>query len=109
KFLAQILAAGVVVAFGLEVRRIRLFEWDLELGLLAVPFTIFWLLGAINSLNLLDGLDGFLGSVGIIIPLAMAAMGVLGEKRTADTCTIACCAAATRIRACSCGCRCCAR
>src|SRR5439155_18845620 len=83
KLVAQVLAAGIVVAFGLEVRRIRLFEWDLELGLLAVPFTLFWLLGAINSLNLLDGLDGFLGSVDIIITLAMAAMGVLGEKWTA--------------------------
>jgi UDP-GlcNAc:undecaprenyl-phosphate GlcNAc-1-phosphate transferase len=83
KLLGQVLAAGVVVAFGLQVQHIHLFGVEVDLGLLAVPFTIFWLLGAINSLNLLDGMDGFLGSVGVIITLAMAAMGVMGERWTA--------------------------
>src|SRR5439155_5894298 len=58
----------------------RIFDWHVELGLLAVPFTLFWLLGAINSLNLIDGMDGLLSSVGLIVTLAMAAMAVLGEQ-----------------------------
>jgi UDP-GlcNAc:undecaprenyl-phosphate GlcNAc-1-phosphate transferase len=80
KFLGQLLAVGVVMGFGLVVSRIRLFGWHVELGLLAVPFTAFWLLGAINSLNLIDGMDGLLSSVGVIIALAMAATAVLFDK-----------------------------
>ena len=74
KWLGQVLAVGILVASGLVVKRIQLFGWRCELGLLAVPFTVFWLLGAINSLNLIDGVDGLLSSVGVIICLAMAAM-----------------------------------
>src|SRR5262249_41151655 len=48
-----------------------------ELGVLAVPFTAFWLLGAINSLNLLDGMDGLLGSIGLIVCLTLAALAAV--------------------------------
>src|SRR5437868_1501159 len=66
------------------VLRLRLFDWQVELGLLAVPFTAFWLLGAINSLNLIDGMDGLLGSLAVIISLAMAVMAaVAGHWATA--------------------------
>jgi UDP-GlcNAc:undecaprenyl-phosphate GlcNAc-1-phosphate transferase len=83
KLLGQLLAVGIVIASGLAVRTIRVFDWHLELGLLAVPFTVFWLLGTINSLNLLDGMDGLLSSVGLIISLAMAAMAVIGGQEAA--------------------------
>jgi UDP-GlcNAc:undecaprenyl-phosphate/decaprenyl-phosphate GlcNAc-1-phosphate transferase len=80
KLLGQLVAVAIVMASGLSVQRIRLFDWQLELGLLAIPFTVFWLLGAINSLNLIDGMDGLLGSMGLIISLAMAAMAILGQQ-----------------------------
>jgi UDP-GlcNAc:undecaprenyl-phosphate GlcNAc-1-phosphate transferase len=70
---------AIVMASGVVVERISLFGWDIELGLLAIPFTLFWLLGAINSLNLIDGMDGLLSSLGLIICLALAAMAVLTE------------------------------
>lgn len=76
KLLGQVVACGLVMASGVMIRNVRLFDWELELGLLAVPCTLFWLLGAINSLNLLDGMDGLLSTVGLIIFLAMAALGV---------------------------------
>jgi len=53
---------------------------DIELGLLAYPFTAFWLLGAINSLNLIDGMDGLLGCLGTIITLAVGIMAAGGRK-----------------------------
>jgi UDP-GlcNAc:undecaprenyl-phosphate GlcNAc-1-phosphate transferase len=56
------------------------FSWEIDLGLLAVPFTVFLLLGAINSLNLLDGMDGLLASIGLILCLAMGTMAALGER-----------------------------
>ncbi len=84
KFLGQLVAVGFVIASGVRVERVQVFEWGTELGLLSVPFTVFWLLGAVNALNLLDGMDGLLGSVGLIISLAMAAMAVFqGEFATA--------------------------
>jgi UDP-GlcNAc:undecaprenyl-phosphate GlcNAc-1-phosphate transferase len=74
KLLGQLVAVGVVLAHGLRVDAVRVFAWQIELGGLAVPFTLFWLLGAINSLNLLDGMDGLLGSVGVLVCLATAGM-----------------------------------
>jgi UDP-GlcNAc:undecaprenyl-phosphate GlcNAc-1-phosphate transferase len=89
KFLGQLLAVGIVVAFGLQIRTLYLFDWKVELGLLSLPFTVFWLLGAINSLNLIDGMDGLLSSVGLIICLAVAAMAALGDRPEAACVAVA--------------------
>jgi UDP-GlcNAc:undecaprenyl-phosphate GlcNAc-1-phosphate transferase len=77
KLAGQILAVAILLGFGVHVSRLHLFGWDIDLGLLAVPFTAVWLLGAINSLNLIDGLDGLLTSVALIISLALAALAAL--------------------------------
>jgi UDP-GlcNAc:undecaprenyl-phosphate GlcNAc-1-phosphate transferase len=74
KLLGQFLATGIVIGHGVCIEAVHLFTWRLELGWLAIPFTLFWLLGAINSLNLLDGMDGLLGSIGTIISLAIAGL-----------------------------------
>jgi UDP-GlcNAc:undecaprenyl-phosphate/decaprenyl-phosphate GlcNAc-1-phosphate transferase len=63
---------------GVWVSTVRVFGWHIELGLLAGPFTAFWLLGAINALNLLDGMDGLLACVGLILSLAMAVIAAVG-------------------------------
>jgi len=80
KLLGQCLAVAAVMASGVVVQRVHLFGWWLELGGLALPFTMFLLLGAINSLNLLDGMDGLLGTVGVIVGLALAGMAALGGQ-----------------------------
>jgi UDP-GlcNAc:undecaprenyl-phosphate GlcNAc-1-phosphate transferase len=80
KMLGQLLAIGILIASDVTVHRIRLLDRQLELGLLALPFTVFWLLGTINSSNLLDGMDGLLSSVGLILSLALAALAVLGGQ-----------------------------
>jgi UDP-GlcNAc:undecaprenyl-phosphate GlcNAc-1-phosphate transferase len=80
KLAGQVLAILILVAFGVSVNRIHLFGWDIELGLLAVPFTVLWLLGAINALNLLDGVDGLLNSVGLIVCVALAVLGLLQDQ-----------------------------
>lgn len=74
KLAGQVLAAGVLIGFGLIIEKISLFGWTLELGLLAIPFTFFWLLGATNALNLLDGIDGLATSVGLIVASAVGVM-----------------------------------
>jgi UDP-GlcNAc:undecaprenyl-phosphate GlcNAc-1-phosphate transferase len=77
KLLGQLVGVGTVLAFGVRIESVRLFGWQLELGLLSVPFTAFWLLGAINALNLLDGMDGLLGTVGGLISLTLGAMALM--------------------------------
>lgn len=77
KLIGQIAATAVVTACGGWVDAVRIFGFQIELGWLGFPFTLFFLLGAVNSLNLLDGMDGLLGSVGVILSLALAAMALL--------------------------------
>jgi UDP-GlcNAc:undecaprenyl-phosphate GlcNAc-1-phosphate transferase len=69
RFVAQILAALLMI-FGAGVVLSDLGELSpdgglLELGILAVPFTIFATLGIINALNMCDGLDGLSGSLAL--------------------------------------------
>ncbi len=71
------LAAGIVTASGLMIDSVQLFGFKVELGLLAVPFTLFFLLGAINALNLIDGLDGLATGVGIVVSVAISVMATL--------------------------------
>ena len=77
KFFGQFLAISVLVAGGLVIQRIALFGWQIDLGLLAVPLTYFWLLGAINSVNLLDGMDGLASLLGIILVATFAALAMI--------------------------------
>lgn len=59
KLLGQLLCALVTVfVAGWTIQSVNLFGIELALGWLAVPFTLFWLVGAINAFNLMDGLDG---------------------------------------------------
>jgi UDP-GlcNAc:undecaprenyl-phosphate GlcNAc-1-phosphate transferase len=79
KLAGQILAASVLLAGGLLIEKVEILGWTLPLGLLAAPFTLFWLLGAINALNLIDGTDGLAASVGIVLCLALGSMALLTE------------------------------
>lgn len=80
KLLGQIVAIGILISSGMVVQTIRLAGFELDLGILAIPFTAFFLLGAINSLNLLDGMDGLLSTVALIVTLAFAIMAIMGDK-----------------------------
>lgn len=77
KLLGQLAAVTIVIFFGGWVEAVRIFGLHIDLGWLGIPFTMFFLLGAINSLNLIDGMDGLLGSVGVISSMALAAMAFL--------------------------------
>lgn len=87
KLMGQIAAGMLAVFGGIIIHRIDLFGQEIELGLLSVPFTLFWLLGAVNALNLIDGVDGLATSVGIVLSLTIAviavSMGQVGEAALA--------------------------
>ena len=64
KLLLQLLIVAPIVAAGYYVDDIVVFRCRIELGVLGIPLTIFWLLGCINALNLIDGMDGLASSRG---------------------------------------------
>ena len=82
KLFGQLIAVGVWLGSGLWIGQITLFNFEIALGLLAIPFTMFWMLGAINSLNLLDGVDGLATSVGIVLSVSIGAIAIALEHRT---------------------------
>lgn len=66
---------GEVVVFDLGY--IALGE-RIDLGLLAIPFTIFATVGVINSLNMIDGIDGLSGSVSLVSLFLIALVALTG-------------------------------
>lgn len=55
----------------------------LELGLFAIPFTIFSVVGGINAVNMIDGIDGLAGTLSLISLLLIATVAfVAGGSST---------------------------
>ena len=56
---------------------------------LAVPFTLFWIVGMMNTINWVDGVDGLAGGLVTIAALVMAVISwLLGQHTTALLCAI---------------------
>ncbi|MCZ8523328.1 MULTISPECIES: glycosyltransferase family 4 protein [Paenibacillus] len=68
KLLGQVLAASVVVYSGVTIDLVNVPFGDgtVSLSWLAVPLTIFWIVGVTNAINLIDGLDGLSAGVSAI-------------------------------------------
>jgi len=74
RFAAQIIAALILVFWGgIQVDSLGnlLGLGPIELGWLAVPFTVFAIVGFINAFNMLDGLDGLATSIGLVTTVAI--------------------------------------
>lgn len=77
KFMVQIVAALVAVVYGSNVVTVlsnpNVFSanpyW--ELGILAVPFTVIWVVAITNAVNLIDGLDGLAVGVSTISSMTL--------------------------------------
>jgi UDP-GlcNAc:undecaprenyl-phosphate GlcNAc-1-phosphate transferase len=73
KLAGQVLAAGVVVYFGLRVDFVAnpFAGGGLQsLGLLGIPVTLVWIVGFTNVINLIDGLDGLAAGVTMIATIS---------------------------------------
>ena len=91
KFIAQFIAALIMVVFGkLMISTIYLpFMPVIELGWLAGPITIIWIVGITNSINLIDGLDGLSAGISAISFATMAILaGFQGEPFVAIMCCL---------------------
>ncbi len=85
KLLGQILLALGLTSTGFVVNSIRIFGFDIQLGLAAIPLTVVWLLATTNALNLIDGSDGLCSTVGAIVTGALGIMAHLGGNE-AEAC-----------------------
>jgi UDP-GlcNAc:undecaprenyl-phosphate GlcNAc-1-phosphate transferase len=91
KLLGQLIAAGIVVYFGLEVDFIQLpFGDAINLnGWIGIPITIIWIVGVTNAVNLIDGLDGLSAGVsGIATATIMVLSIMMGNYSVALICAV---------------------
>jgi UDP-GlcNAc:undecaprenyl-phosphate GlcNAc-1-phosphate transferase len=83
KFMLQLLLAlSVPLLADISIRSINLGAGHvLQLGLLALPITVIWLVGMQNTMNLLDGVDGLAGGVAAIVAVALLLAAVNREQQ----------------------------
>lgn len=77
----QVAAAVLAWWLGLGIERLY-FPWGIvELGPLALPVTVAWIVGVINAINLIDGLDGL--AAGVVLTV-LGAFGLLAAGDGVD-------------------------
>lgn len=78
KFLAIFVASVILYFNNIYIDSLgSYFGFEMPLGLLALPFTIFAIAGFTNALNLIDGLDGLASGVSLIILATFAYVGMV--------------------------------
>jgi UDP-N-acetylmuramyl pentapeptide phosphotransferase/UDP-N-acetylglucosamine-1-phosphate transferase len=76
KLAVQVLAAGLIVFHSGGLSNLPLpAPLDIQLGVLAIPVALLWIVGVTNLYNFLDGIDGFAGLQGVIAGLGIAVVG----------------------------------
>ena len=81
KLSLQVATAVVAWWLGLSVDRLHLPWGIVELGVLALPLTVAWIVAVINAINLIDGLDGL--AAGVVLT-ALGAFGLLAAQDGVD-------------------------
>ncbi len=71
KFAGQVFFA-LLIAISAPLESVALGSATLELGILAIPLTVLWLVGLGNAVNLIDGMDGLAGGTSAIAALVFA-------------------------------------
>ena len=78
KFLLQTIAAVLVVLGGFTISAFRIPGiGTLDLGFMAYPLTVIWIVGLSNALNFVDGIDGLAGGIAGFAALALGIIMVL--------------------------------
>ncbi|MEH7651733.1 MraY family glycosyltransferase [Bacillus safensis] len=82
KFLVQVLVACLIVSTGLKMDFFSVpFLTDrIELGWMAYPLTVLWIVGITNAINLIDGLDGLAAGISVIGLSTIAVMAFSADK-----------------------------
>lgn len=78
KLAFQVLAAAIAFVFGFQVAHIGLGpDLGVELGWLALPVTLAWIVGVTNAFNLIDGLDGLATGIALVALLTTAVAALM--------------------------------
>jgi UDP-GlcNAc:undecaprenyl-phosphate GlcNAc-1-phosphate transferase len=78
KFLAHLLGAVFAVSFDISLApTVHLFGSALQIGWIAAPLSVLWIVGVTNAFNIIDGLDGLSTGLALISALSMAAVFAL--------------------------------
>jgi UDP-GlcNAc:undecaprenyl-phosphate/decaprenyl-phosphate GlcNAc-1-phosphate transferase len=77
----QIAAAVLAFVLGLSLARLHLPWGTVDLGILALPVTVLWIVAVINAVNLIDGLDGL--ATGVVLT-ALGAFALLAASDGVD-------------------------
>ncbi len=87
KFLIQVVAAVIVMGFGVRIEFLTnplyLFLGGhpaINLGILSYPLTLVWIVGVTNAINLIDGLDGLAAGVSTISSITLFAVAMFNEQ-----------------------------
>lgn len=93
RFLAQGIVALIMIFMGgvqlSELGTLISNNQVLELGLFAIPLTMFATIGGINALNMIDGIDGLAGTLSWITLLLISILAFLGGDQANTTLAIA--------------------
>jgi UDP-GlcNAc:undecaprenyl-phosphate GlcNAc-1-phosphate transferase len=77
KFAVQLLVAVGAYATGYQITGIGTPFGPIDLGLLALPVTVLWIVGIVNAMNLIDGLDGLASGIALFTVTVLFVLGVL--------------------------------
>lgn len=83
KLTGQIIAAGIVVLFGIRIDNfdIPFLQGNIVLGnALSIIITMGWIVGITNAINLIDGLDGLSSGIAIISSVSMLIIFALNSS-----------------------------
>lgn len=79
KFIGQIIASLPFVLFGITIDQVSGLGWVINLGILGIPLTVFWLVACSNLINLMDGLDGLAASISLVAAMTIALLAVVSN------------------------------
>ena len=80
KFFFQIIAGIIVALTSYRIEIISLPFGTFNLGIWAIPVTVFWVVAITNAINLLDGLDGLVAGTSFIVCLTMFGISLLNQN-----------------------------
>ena len=90
KFSGQIIAASILIVFGIRIRTIHILFWNVTNLPLSVSIfiTVFWVLTVTNALNLVDGIDGLAGGIALIASGILCCLAIINGQVSAAIVTI---------------------
>jgi UDP-GlcNAc:undecaprenyl-phosphate/decaprenyl-phosphate GlcNAc-1-phosphate transferase len=78
KFAAHVLGALIAVSLGIKLAPVvHMFGSPFEIGWIAAPLSVAWIVGVTNAFNIIDGLDGLSTGLAFISAICMSAVFAL--------------------------------